>query len=127
MKQKFTLAHATARQRAIDAVRQAPDGMVVEIRAKTRSLGQSARMWAMLTDLSRQLKWCDRDLSPADWKCLMTAHLKRHETVPGLDGGFVVLGAYTSQMTVRDMSDLIELMFAFGAENDVEWSDDDEA
>lgn len=127
MKQKYTLAHATARQRAIDAVRQAPDGMVVEIRAKTRSLDQSARMWAMLTDLSRQLKWCDRDLSPSDWKCLMTAHLKRHETVPGLDGGFVVLGAYTSQMTVRDMSDLIELMFAFGAENDVEWSDDDEA
>lgn len=127
MKQKYTLAHATARQRAIDAVRAAPDGMVVEIRAKSRSLDQNARMWAMLTDLSRQLKWCDRDLSPADWKCLMTAHLKRHETVPGLDGGFVVLGAYTSQMTVRDMSDLIELMFAFGAENGVEWSDDDEA
>lgn len=125
MKQKFTLAHATARQRAIDAVRQAPDGMVVEIRAKTRSLDANAKMWAMLTDLSRQLKWCDRDLSPADWKCLMTAHLKRHETVPGIDGGFVVLGAYTSQMTVRDMSDLIELMFAFGAENGVEWSDDD--
>lgn len=127
MKQKYTLAHATARQRAIDAVRAAPDGMVVEIRAKTRSLDANAKMWAMLTDLSRQLKWCDRDLSPADWKCLMTAHLKRHETVPGIDGGFVVLGAYTSQMTVRDMSDLIELMFAFGAENDVEWSDDDEA
>lgn len=127
MKQKYTLAHATARQRAIDAVRAAPDGMVVEIRAKTRSLDANAKMWAMLTDLSRQLKWCDRDLSPADWKCLMTAHLKRHETVPGLDGGFVVLGAYTSQMTVRDMSDLIELMFAFGAENDVEWSDDDQA
>lgn len=125
MKQKFTLAHATARQRAIDAVRQAPDGMVVEIRAKSRSLDANAKMWAMLTDLSRQLKWCDRDLSPADWKCLMTAHLKRHETVPGIDGGFVVLGAYTSQMTVRDMSDLIELLFAFGAENDVEWSDDD--
>lgn len=125
MKQKYTLAHATARQRAIDAVRAAPDGMVVEIRAKTRSLDQNARLWAMLTDLSRQLKWCDRDLSPADWKCLMTAHLKRHETVPGLDGGFVVLGAYTSQMTVRDMSDLIELMRAFGAENGVDWSDDE--
>lgn len=127
MRQKFTLAHATARQRAIDAVRAAPDGMVVEIRAKARSLDQNARMWAMLSDLSRQLQWCGRDLSPADWKCLLTAHLKRHETVPGIDGGFVVLGAYTSQMTVRDMSDLIELMFAFGAENDVEWSDDDEA
>lgn len=127
MKQKFTLAHATARQRAIEAVRAAPDGMVVEIRAKTRSLDQNAKLWSMLTDLSRQLKWCDRDLSPADWKCLMTAHLKRHETVPGIDGGFVVLGAYTSQMTVRDMSDLIELIYAFGAENDVEWTDDDEA
>lgn len=127
MKQKYTLAHATARQRAIDAVRQAPEGMVVEIRAKTRSLEQNDLMWAMLADLSHQLQWCDRDLSKEDWKCLMTAHLKRHDVVPGIDGGFVVLGAYTSQMTVADMSDLIELMRAFGAKNDVEWSDGDQA
>lgn len=127
MKQKYTLAHATARQRAIDAVRAAPDGMVVEIRWPTRTLPQNSRMWGMLTDLSNQLRWCDRDLSKKDWKCLLTADLKRHDTVPGISGGFVVLGAYTSQMTVRDMSDLIELMFAFGAENGVEWSDDDEA
>lgn len=125
MKWKYILAHAIARGRAVAAVLAAPLGWVVSIRPPTRSLRQNARMWGMLTDLSQQLKWCDRDLSPADWKCLMTAHLKRHDTVPGIDGGFVVLGAYTSRMTVRDMSDLIELMFAFGAENDVDWSDDE--
>jgi hypothetical protein len=29
MKQKFILAHAIARQRAVDAVRRVPDGFVV--------------------------------------------------------------------------------------------------
>jgi hypothetical protein len=47
--------------------------------------------------------------------------------VPNLDGtGFVALGMSTSRMSVREMSDLIELVFAFGAERNVEWSDPQE-
>lgn len=124
---KFILAHATARQRALDAVRTAPDGMVVEIKEPTRNISQNALLWALLADVADQKTWCERTLTPKDWKCLFTAHLLRHETVPGLDGGFVVLGAYTSQMTVRRMSDLIELIQAWASENGVRWTDDDEA
>jgi ABC-type branched-subunit amino acid transport system ATPase component len=43
--------------------------------------------------------------------------------VPGVDGGMVFLGEPTSGMSKKEMSDLIELVCAFGAEHGVEWSD----
>jgi hypothetical protein len=54
---------------------------------------------------------------------VFSAALKRQRAVPGLDGGFVVLGQSTSRMTVREMSDMIELMYSFGAEHDVKWTE----
>jgi len=42
--------------------------------------------------------------------------------VPGLDGGFVVLGTSTSKMTKAEMCDLQALMEAFGAEKGVRFS-----
>lgn len=116
-------AHPEARRRAVEAVMEAPDGYSVTISEPTRNTAQNARMWAMLTDVSRQVEWYGNRLTPEDWKHLFTAVLKRQETVPGINGGFVVIGASTSRMSVREMSDLIELMFAFGAERAVEWTD----
>lgn len=43
----FVLAHATARQLAIEAVRNAPDGYVVEVKPKTRSPEQNALLHAL--------------------------------------------------------------------------------
>ena len=54
---------------------------------------------------------------------MLTAALRKAKVVPGLDGGFVVLGQRTSQMGKREFSDLIELIYAFGAEKGVVWSD----
>lgn len=55
---------------------------------------------------------------------MFTAAQKKQETVPGLDGGFVVLGQSTSKMRVGEMRDLIELINAFGAERGVKFSED---
>ena len=38
MKQRFVLVHDTARQRALSAVANAPEGMVVEIKEPTKNL-----------------------------------------------------------------------------------------
>ena len=38
MKQRYIMSHELARQRAIDAVRNAPAGYVIEIREPTRTL-----------------------------------------------------------------------------------------
>jgi hypothetical protein len=96
--------------------------MVVEVKKETRSLEQNARMWAMLTDVSRQVVWYGRKLTPEDWKHVFTASLTKQEVVPGIDGGFVVLGKSTSQMTKAEMSELQELMQAFGAQQGVKFT-----
>lgn len=96
--------------------------LVVELKEATRSLEQNSRLWAMLTDVSRQVVWHGRKLSPEEWKHVFTASLKRQDVVPGLDGGFVVLGQSTSQMSVREMTDLMELIAAFGAQKSVRFT-----
>jgi hypothetical protein len=90
----------------------------------TRTLRQNALMWDMLTSISKQVDWHGHRLTEREWKDVLTAALKGQKSVPGIDGGFVVLGSSTSQMTVKEMSDLIDLMGAFGAEQNVEFRGD---
>lgn len=120
----FNLAHDTARNNAAAAVMQAPENWRVEIKPRTRSLDQNALLWSLLTDLSKQVQWpVDGQmvsLSAEEWKHVLSAGLKRHQRVAmGIDGGFVVLGQSTSKMTIAQMAELIELIYAFGAERDV--------
>lgn len=118
------LAHSEARQRAVAAIQSAPTGYVVKISPPTRSLEANARMWVMLTEVSRQVVWHGRKLDADSWKAIFSAALKKQEVVPNLDGtGFVVLGQSTSQMSVREMSELQELIAAFGAERGVEFAE----
>jgi hypothetical protein len=90
-----------------------------------RSNEQNRKMWAMLTDLSKQVDWYGKRLTPHVWKCIFSAAMHQPEVVPGLDGGFVVCAQATSEMGVGEMVDLIERMFAFGADpaHPVHWSD----
>ena len=121
-RQLFRLVHPTARQMASRACIQAPDGYVVEIKPRTRSLDQNARMWAMLAEIAQQVEWHGQKLAAEDWKHVFSASLKQQRAVPGLSGGLVVLGQSTSKMTVREMSDLMEIASAFGAERGVRFS-----
>ena len=117
MKQTYILAHPIARQRAIDAVKQAPDGFVITVAEPTRNLEQNAALWAILHEISEGVDWHGRKLSPEDWKNVFTASLKRMDVVPNLEGtGFVALGLSTSKMSKREFSDLLELVNAFAAE-----------
>ena len=96
--------------------------LVVEVRAETRSLEQNARLWAMLTDISKQVEWYGHRLTPDEWKDVFSASLKRTKVVPGLDGGFVVCGQSTSKMTIAEMCEMQELMEAFGAQKGVRFT-----
>ena len=94
----------------------------MEIKREKRSLDQNALFWSILTDLSKQVKWYDQTLTKEEYKDLLTAGLKKQKAVPGIDGGFVMLGTSTSAMTKEEMSDLITLAHAFGDERGVKWS-----
>lgn len=124
-KQYFVLSHDTARNNAVMACRNAPHGYVVEIKEKTRSLEQNSLLWALLTDVSRQVDWYGRRLSPENWKNVFSAALKKQDVVPNIDGdGFVVLSQSTSKMGKREFGDLVEIIQSFGAQRGVVWSND---
>lgn len=106
----------------IKALLFAEKRLIVEVKEATRSTEQNARMWAMLSEVSNQVVWHGRKLTPEEWKHVFTASLKRQDVVPGLDGGFVVLGQSTSKMGVREMGELMELISAFGAQQGVKFS-----
>lgn len=124
-KQYFILAHETARQMAIQAIRNAPDGWIVEVKERTRSIDQNSLLWALLTDVSRQVEWYGRKLAPEDWKHVFSSALRKQDVVPNIEGnGFVVLGQSTSKMGKREFSDLVELIYSFGAERNVIWTNE---
>lgn len=96
--------------------------MVLELRPERRSDPQNRRMWAMLADISAQVDWYGQKLSAEDFKHILSASLKKQRAVPGVDGGFVVLGLSTSKMSKAEMAELQELIEAFGAERGVKFS-----
>lgn len=99
-----------------------PEGTTVEFRAPRRSLDQNALMWSLLGQISKQVDWYGQKLTSEDWKDVLTASLRRTRVVPGIDAGtFVPLGMRTSQMTKEELAELIELIYAFGAERDVKF------
>lgn len=121
-----TLKSAADRERAIEIVNAAPSGSRIEVKAAKRSLPQNARMWAMLTDISRQVSWDGRKLRPDDWKVIFLDGLRREEQlVPNIDGtGFVNIGNSSSDLSKEEMSDMIELMNMFGAKHGVAFHDE---
>ena len=100
---------------------QAAWGTRVTFAGPKRTLPQNERMWAMLTDVARQVKWHGQKLSPDDWKMVFLSALKAElRMVPNLDGnGFVQLGRSSSALSVDEMSDLMALIEAFGARGGV--------
>ena len=78
-------------------------------------------MWANLEDIAQQVIWYGVKLDKQEWKDVLTAGLKKQKIVPGIEGGFVVIGARTSKMTIAEMNELIELSTMFGAQQGVKF------
>lgn len=122
----ITIKGNADRLRVARLAEQAPFGTRVTFQASKRTLPQNDRMWAMLTDVASQVKWHGVSLHAADWKLMFMDALKRElRIVPNIEGnGFVNLGRSSSDLSKNEMSDLIELIFKFGAEHGVTFQDD---
>ncbi len=87
------LVTSRARDYAKGLIDAAPEGWIVMVQPPKRSTEQNNKIWPMLEDVSRQVDWYGRKLSPTDWKHVFTASLQKLDGVPNLDGtGFVALG-----------------------------------
>lgn len=119
----YQLTSPQARDSAKAMIGYVPDGYVCEIKEPTRTTEQNSLLWPLLTEVSRQVVWYGKKLTPDEWKSVFSASLKQQKVVPGLDGGFVVCAQSTSKMGKREFSDLIDLILAFGAQKGVRFPD----
>lgn len=117
-----------ARAKATYWVSKAPLGTRIEFKASKRSLPQNDRLWAMLTDVAAHQKAKGRDYTTDEWKLLfMHAWGREVRFLPGLDNKSVVpIGQSSSDLSKEEMTDLIEFIFAWGAENGVVFNEPSE-
>lgn len=102
----------------------AQNDMVCEIKEKTRTLDQNSKLWPMLQDISRQVCWYDNWLTKEEWKDFFTATVKSLKVVPNIDKtGFVAVGCSSSNMGKKMFADMIEIIYVFGTEHGVKWSE----
>lgn len=113
------------RQKAARWAAGIPLGSRIEFKAPKRTLPQNDRFWAMLTDVATQKKYHGVRLTPEDFKLLFLDALKREvRIVPNLDGtGFVNLNTSSSDLSKDEMSDLMEIIAAWGSKNGVHFTD----
>ena len=112
------------RAEAIRRIRDIKPGSSVTLIGPTRSIPQNDRMWAMLTDISEQLVWCNQLYPPEIWKDFFMHTLRGDLWMPGEKTGKgrrprVPIGHSTSALTKDEMSDLMEVIAAFGSRHGV--------
>jgi ribosomal protein L30/L7E len=88
-----------------------------------RTLSQNKKLWPMLSDVQKQVKWYGERLDSEDWKDMFMSSLNKQRSVPGIYGGFVGLNRRTSKLDKEGFTQLIEVIYAFGSERQVAWSE----
>jgi hypothetical protein len=110
----------------VEAVQNAPDGMVVRISEPKRNLEQNDKFHAICSDLAASgLEWMGKRRTKDEWKVLLVsghavATKRGAEMVAGLENEFVNLRESTASMGIKRMSSLIEYANAFMAAHEVE-------
>jgi len=124
-KKTFRLVHQVARNGAIDAIRNAPEGWYVSIKPPTRTLEQSAKFHAICGDIAKSgALWAGKTRAAIEWKCLLVsghaiATKEGSEIVPGLEGEFINLRESTALMSKSRGASLIEYTLAWCASNSI--------
>lgn len=127
MSQTIILVGDSQRSFAKQLIDKAPKNAVVSIKEATRSTDQNSKMYAMLSDISRA-KPDGRRWTPDTWKAAFM-HSTGHQVqfCEGLDdSGPFPLGFRSSRLTVKQMSDLIEVIYEYGSRHGVRWTHKEE-
>lgn len=125
----FVIRNANDAARLNSFINAQKTALTVDIRqGEKRSSGQNRKLWPMLNDVSQQCELVINGhptrATPDDWKQIFTANLhKQNRMALGIDGEIVYLGRSTSKMTKAEFADLIELIYAYGSEKRIVWSE----
>lgn len=136
MKRTLILLNDEIRLRAMEAVRDAPDGHMVVISEPKRRQIQNEKYHAMIGDIAAQVEYAGRKWDADDMKRLLVDEFAEemrnagsplhHDSrvVPSFDGRRIVqLGIQTRDFYVKEAAQFIEYLYAFGAQHGVKWSE----
>jgi len=126
MAQTIRLLNNERRAEAAQMCRSWPYGATVTFKERQRSIEQNDRMWAMLSDVAKQLEWHGQKLTKDQWKMVFLSGIHRDAgVVPDFSGtGVIPLNISSRKLTVPEMTQMIELIFAYGAERGVVWKNE---
>jgi hypothetical protein len=123
------LSSTKDREIAADWLRRSPIGTRVEFKGPRRSLEQNSRFWAMLTDVAVQGRIDGRRYNTEQWK-LIFLHAYADERgiemqyLPAIHRhGMVPCGRSSSDLSVGEMSEVMDYIAAWGAENNITFHD----
>lgn len=108
------------------AMLMAEHRLTLTVKPAKRSSEHNARLHAMLGWISKNIEWAGAKRDPEVWKRLLTASWCRAigEPVgylPALDGhGIDIVFRRTSELTGREMAELIEFVFSWAAQQGYE-------
>jgi hypothetical protein len=108
---------------------QAGQRMVIEVKPETRSNAENNLLHALIDEIAKKLEWAGKKRDPEVWKRLLVAawcrvHGESVEILPALDGhGVDIVPARTSKLSRKECADLIEFVFAWGAEQGIQWEE----
>ncbi len=122
----LTLNGKVERDRAIAWIQKAPTGTRVTFQAEKRSLPQNDRLWLCLTEISRQLLWHGQKYTTGEWKDYFMHAYRGEKWMPFEDGGMVPIGRATSDLAKHEFGELMTLMEAFCARQNVKLPWDEE-
>lgn len=120
----FIIRSRQDREQIFRFVQNAPDLTAVTFKRNRRSVDQNSLMWRQLTLIAGQLDWHGQKYTADDWKDFGMHALRRARWMPGEDGGMVPVGMRTSDLTRDEMGELVEFLYAFGAQHGVDFGED---
>lgn len=111
------------REIAIEMVKNADNGMVLELRKPKRSLDSNRYLWAVLGDISEQVV-LGKPYEPTIWHVYFK-QLFLPDLIQELpDGSLNVAPPSSAKLTQKEFSEYVEKVVAWALEHNVKFSDD---
>lgn len=130
---KFQLINNQVKQNAMDCIIDLPvDGqrpLILEIKPRTRSLDQNAKLHAVFADFAKSgLEFAGKERSLEEWKVILISGHSiatggHGEVIAGIEGELICIRESSAGMTVSRMASLIEYVTSYAIEKDVVLSD----
>jgi hypothetical protein len=115
----ITLAADENRRQAIRIIEKAAPGIRVTFRDQGATEAQLKLLGVLLDDIIAQ-SYQAAPMTPAEWERLMTASVALDQGLPGFeDERIIVNGVRFEELSVSEASDLVEFIYAYGAERGI--------